>query len=258
MTVPTNPATRVAVAGGTGLVGRLVVQKLREAGAEPVVIARSVGVDVRSGAGLDEALRGATAVVDVTNVATNSRKKAVAFFTAATTNLLGAGARAQVRHHVALSIVGCDRVDLGYYVGKRRQEEQVLAGPVPGTILRATQFHEFPAQLLDRVPGPLALAPRMRSQTVAAADVAAALVHIALGEPLGRAPDLAGPEVHEMPDLVRQVLRARGSRRVAVTVRIPGRSGTAMASGALLPSADGPRGTRTFANWLRSTGGVLR
>src|SRR4051812_36730282 len=250
VTVPATPVTRVAVAGGTGLLGRLVVQKLRARGLEPVVLARSVGVDVTVAAGLAEALRGAAAVIDATNVTTTSRKKAVAFFSAATKTLLDAGVRASVQHHVAVSIVGCDRIDLGYYFGKRRQEELVLAGAVPGTVLRATQFHEFADQLLERVPGPFAFAPRMRTQTVAAAEVADELLRLAIGEPVGRAPELAGPEVLEMSDLVRQVLRARRSRRVAVTARIPGRAGKAMASGPLLPTADGPRGKQTFAEWL--------
>src|SRR4051794_38092822 len=107
--------TRVAVAGGTGVLGRLVVRKLRAEGLEPVVLTRSVGVDVTVLPGLAETLRGVSAVIDATNVTTNRRKKAVAFFAAATTNLMDAGARAGVQHHVAVSIVGCDRVEFGYY-----------------------------------------------------------------------------------------------------------------------------------------------
>lgn len=248
--------TRVAVAGGTGLVGRMVVERLHAAGHLPVILARSKGADVLTGAGLDDALAGASAVVDVTNVTTNSRRKALAFFGTGTRNLLGAAERAGVVHHVVLSIVGCDRVEFGYYDGKRRQEELALGGPVPATVLRATQFHEFPAQLLARIPGPFAVAPRMRSQTVAAAEVADELVRLAVGPAVGLAPDLAGPEVHEMPALVRQVLRAQGSRRIALPLRIPGAGGKAMASGALLPTDDGPRGRITFAEWLAATYGT--
>src|SRR3954447_807215 len=114
---------RVAVAGGTGLVGRLVVERLGQAEKEPVVLARSLGIDLTTGDGLDEALRETDAVIGVSNVLTNGRKKAERFFSTVTANLLAAGARAGVRHHVALSIVGCDRVDFGYYLGKRRQEQ---------------------------------------------------------------------------------------------------------------------------------------
>lgn len=248
---------RVAVAGGTGLVGRHVVGALAAAGHEPVVLARSVGVDLTTGDGLDAALAGVTAVIDVSNVVTTSRRAAVTFFETATTNLLDAGFRAGVRHHVILSIVGVDRVDLGYYEGKRRQEEIARDSGRPVSILRATQFHEFAEQTLDRfAAGPLVLVPRMRTQPIAAREVADALVALVAGPAVGRAPDLAGPDVHELPDLVRAVLRARGRRVWLMTVRLPGRAGKAMADGALLPTGDGLRGTlrgtQTFDEWLHA------
>ena len=241
---------RVAVAGGSGLVGRHVVAVLRGAGHEPVVLARSFGVDLTTGAGLDEALRGVGSVVDVSGVTTTSRRASVGFFTSSTRHLLDAGRRAGVAHHVALSIVGIDRVDLGYYAGKRAQEELVLSGSAPGTVLRATQFHEFAGQLLDRVRGPWAVLPRMRVQPVAAREVADALAELALTEPAGRVPDLAGPAEHELVDLARQLLRARGSGRRVLPVRLPGSAGRAMAGGALLPTGPGPRGRQRFDQWL--------
>ena len=137
---------RIAVAGGTGLVGRHVVKELREAGHEPVLLTRSHGVDVTTGAGLDAALVGVESIVDVTNVTTTSRKRSTAFFEASCRQLMSSAERAGVRHLVALSVVGSDRVDFGYYYGKRRQEELVLNGPVPASVLRATQFHEFAEQ----------------------------------------------------------------------------------------------------------------
>ena len=154
---------RIAVAGGTGVVGRHVVEALSAAGCEPVVLARSTGVDLATGAGLDAALRGVQGVVDVANVATQRRSTAVGFFTAATSALLAAGARAGVRHHVVLSIVGVDRVDTGYYAGKRAQEQLVLGGDVPATVLRSTQFHEFAEQVLTIAKGPVAPVPSMRA-----------------------------------------------------------------------------------------------
>jgi uncharacterized protein YbjT (DUF2867 family) len=244
--------------GGTGVVGRHVVDALRAAGHEPVVIARSAGIDLVSGDGLETALAGAKVIVDVANIATASRAKSEAFFEAATTNLLAAGSKAGVEHLVTLSIVGCDRVDLGYYFGKRRQEELVLAGPLPFTILRATQFHEFPGQLIDRMPKvaavlvPVITVPRMRSQPIAAREVGEALGRIAGAEPVGRAPDLAGPEVLEMPDLVRLVLRSQGRKRPVIGVRVPGGMGRGLAKGGLLPDGTGPRGRETFAEWLGS------
>jgi|1186.fasta_scaffold02976_6 uncharacterized protein YbjT (DUF2867 family) len=241
---------RIAVAGGTGVVGRHLVTALGAAGHEPVVLARSAGVDLTTGTGLAERLRGVAAVVDVSNVTTTRRAVAERFFGGATRHLLDAGARAGVGHHVVLSIVGVDRVDQGYYQGKRLQERLVLEGPVPASVLRATQFHEFAGQLVGRVAGPLALVPRMRVQPVAAREVAEALAGLVDGPPVGRAPELAGPDVHDLVDLARRWLRATGSRRPVVPLRLPGAAGRAMAEGALLPTDPGPRGRETFDAWL--------
>ncbi len=207
-----------------------------------------------TGAGLDAALRGVQGVVDVANIATQRRSAAVGFFTAATSALLAAGARAAVRHHVALSIVGVDRVDTGYYAGKRAQEELVLGGDVPATVLRSTQFHEFAEQVLTIARGPVAPVPSMRVQPVAAREVAAHLVELVLAEPQGRAPELAGPEVRELTDLVRRLLRARGSRRVVLPLRGPTAASRAVTGEALLPTDAGPRGRQSFEQWLRATG----
>ncbi|MCX4233727.1 SDR family oxidoreductase [Streptomyces ortus] len=257
---------RVAVAGGTGLVGGYVVRELTAAGHEPVVLARSRGVDLVTGAGLDAALAGAEAVVDVSNLETTRARTAIAFFDSAGRHLLDAGARAGVLHHVVLSIVGLERVGLGYYQGKLRQEELVTkggtggnrdgAGAVPWTVLRATQFHEFPLQVLGQVPGPFAVVPRMRTQPVAAREVARHLVELVLGSPRGRAPELAGPRVEELVDMARRVLRVRGRRRLLLPVKMPGGAGTAMVEGGNLPTGSaGPRGRQTFDEWLAEYAG---
>jgi uncharacterized protein YbjT (DUF2867 family) len=243
---------RVAVAGGTGLVGRLIVPELSHAGHVPVVLSRSTGVDLTTGAGLEAALAGVDVVIDVSNVVTTKKMRSIAFFEAATTNLLEAGARAGVRHHVVLSIVGIDLVDFGYYLGKCRQEELTLASGRPVSVLRSTQFHEFAEQLLDRSSGPIALIPRMQTQPVAAREVADALIALAAGPPVRMAPELGGPQQLELADLVRAVRAARGSHKRVLTVRLPGAAGKAMATGALLPTGDGPRGRQTFDEWLAS------
>jgi uncharacterized protein YbjT (DUF2867 family) len=242
--------TMIAVAGGTGVVGRYVVEEVRRRGHEARVISRSNGVDLTTGDGLDEALGGVQAVVDASNVTTNSGSRSVAFFEAATTHLLDAGARAGVAHHVALSIVGIDRVDLPYYRGKVRQEELVESGKVPWTIVRATQFHEFPGQLVDRSPRPFAVAPAMLSQPVAAREVATVLVDTALGEPQGRAKDVAGPDQLLISDLVRRVLAKRHQRRIVVPLPMPGRMGRQVRDGGLLPQGDAILGTQTWDDWL--------
>ncbi len=241
---------RVAVAGGIGLVGGLLVLALKDVGHESVVLARSTGVDITAGTGLDRALRGADTVVDVSNVTTTRAGRSVAFFTAGTRHLLEAGQRAGVRHHLALSIVGVDRVDYGYYEGKRAQERLVLGGQVPGSVLRATQFHEFAGQILTRSRGPFALMPRVRTRPVAAREVAAALAELAAGPAVGLAPELAGPEEHELVDMARLLLRARGQRRRVVPIRLPGAAGRQMAGGGLLPAGPGRRGVETFDQWL--------
>jgi uncharacterized protein YbjT (DUF2867 family) len=246
--------TRVAVAGGTGMVGSRLVEVLRGRGHDVRVLARSQGVDVLSGDGLDEVLRGVAVVIDVVNAPVTSKRRSVAFFQTATANLLGAERRAGVGHHVALSIVGIDRVPFGYYLGKRRQEQLIRHGEVPWTILRATQFHEFPAQLIDRSRGPVQVVPAMTLQPVAAEEVAVLLCDLALSGPSGMAEELAGPEVHELRDLVRRLLRARGSHRLMLPVRLPGEAGRAMASGALLPTAAGTLGHQTWDEWLTTAG----
>jgi uncharacterized protein YbjT (DUF2867 family) len=241
---------RIAVAGGTGLVGGMVVEALRAAEHEPVVLARSQGIDITTGVGLAEALVDVDALIDVSNTTATRRRASVAFFTAGTRALIAAGQRAGIRHHVALSIVGVDRVGLGYYEGKRRQEELVLSGRLPGSVLRATQFHEFAGQLLARSHGPLAVVPRMRIQPVAAQEVASALIVLAHGPAQGLAPELAGPQEHALADLARRVIHARGQHRLVMGIRVPGAAGRAMAGGGLLPAGHGPRGTLTFEHWL--------
>jgi len=241
---------RIAVAGATGVVGRKIVTVARDRGHEVVELARSVGVDLTAGAGLAERLAGVEAVIDASNNTTQKQAAAEEFFGSVTRNLLAAEQQARVGHHVALSIVGIDDVPLGYYQGKRLQERLVAEGDVPWSILRATQFHEFAAQVLHfaRI-GPISLVPRMLSQPVAAVEVAEALVDLAEAGPSGRVPDLAGPEPLQMVDAARQAARSGGRRRWVVPVWLPG-AGTGMRSGALLPQTDGPRGRQTFEEWL--------
>jgi uncharacterized protein YbjT (DUF2867 family) len=238
---------KVAVAGGTGLTGRHVVEELRTAGLEAVVLARSTGADLVTGAGLDAALAGVDVTIDVSNVTTMKRAEAVGFFDRAGHQLLGAAARAGVRHHVALSIVGIDRVSTGYYQGKLRQEEIVRDGPVPWTVLRATQVHEFAEQVLQRVGGPVAVVPRLTVQPVAVREVAGALVALAAGAPQKDAPELAGPRVEVLTDMARRLMRTGTvRRRPLLPLWLPG----PMATGGLLPTGEFTRGTQTFDQWL--------
>lgn len=245
---------RVAVAGGTGIVGRRTVEAVRDLGNEPVVLARSTGADLLTGEGLTAALAGAGAVIDTTNIATSRASAVAEFFATTTRNLIQAAQQAGVGHIVALSIVGIEKVPFGYYKGKLRQEAALRQSPVPVSILRTTQFHEFPGQYLDRAKGPVVIVPRWRVQPVAAWEVGIALASLAVKPPVPMS-QLGGPREENMADLVRQVAdaraaRGRGGKRRVIEVRVPIAAVKAMATGGSLPGPDVPRGTQTFADWL--------
>jgi uncharacterized protein YbjT (DUF2867 family) len=229
--------TKVAVAGATGQVGRAVVAALRDAGHEAVELSRARGVDVLTGDGLDGALAGADAVIDVLNTPATNPGQTVEFFTRTSDHLLAAEQRHGVGHHVLLSIVNVDAVpDNPHYQGKVAQEQRVEAGPVPWTILRATQFHTFAEMVAGRATagGVAAVAPLL-VQPVDVGDVAAVLAELALGAPAGRAPDLAGPDTL---DLVEMTVRAFAARGSGTRVRASWRDspfGVSMAGEVLLP-----------------------
>jgi uncharacterized protein YbjT (DUF2867 family) len=245
---------RIAVAGGTGVLGRHVVQEARERGWDVVSLSRSSGVNVETGVGLVDALAGADAAIDATNVVTVRGGPATRFFESSARNLQAAASRQGVAHLVVASIVGVDRLGgFGYYGAKVTQERLHLDGRVDATILRATQFHEFPGQVLRRsTVGPVAVVPRLRVQTVAARAVAAALVDAAAAGPFrGRLPDVAGPApATELPELASAVLARRGRRSTVLGLPLPGAVGRAVRSGALLPAADGVLTGPTFEEWL--------
>jgi uncharacterized protein YbjT (DUF2867 family) len=246
-----NGMTTVAVAGGTGTVGRLVVEALRRHGAEPTVLSRSGGVDLVSGRGVVEALQGVDAVVDVSNVQTTATRKSVSFFQAVTRTLLTAEQVAGVQHHVALSIVGIDSLNSGYYAGKRAQERLLTESDMSWSILRSTQFHEFAAQLLSQATlGPIAVLPSLPTQPIAAREVAEALAGIAVGPAVGRHRDLAGPRREQLVDMARRYAAATGSRRLVVPVSVPGETWKAIRAGALLPGPGAEHGEQTFDEWL--------
>jgi uncharacterized protein YbjT (DUF2867 family) len=240
---------RVAVAGGTGTVGRPVVAELAKAGHEPVVLARSEGVDLTSGAGLADRIAGCDAIIDVTNRMTTSRATSTAFFTQVTGNLVAAAEQAGAGHLIVLSIVGVDRVGYGYYQGKRAQEKLLEGGGVPWSVLRATQFFDLPRALIAH-RFPIAAMPRMLSQPVDTTDVATALVDLVEAGPSGYATPVAGPERLRMADMARRIERVLGSRRPVLAIPVPGKVGRQLATGGLVPDGEYMQGKRTFDEYL--------
>jgi uncharacterized protein YbjT (DUF2867 family) len=232
------------------MAGRHIVHALAQRGHEAVIMARSTGVDVVTARGLDAALHGCDVVVDAVSVQTLRATTASAFFESTMGNLVSAAARAGVAHVLLLSIVGIDAVDMGYYIGKRAQEQRLKAGPLPWTILRATQFHDFPSQLLAQQRGPVAFIPPMRSSTVSVAEVGEYVATLVEAGAQGVATPIRGPAESDMVELARQVVAATGQRRVVLPVPLLGRAGRAMRAGALVPAEPCRRGVQRFAEYL--------
>lgn len=247
------------MAGGTGAVGTHVVDVLRERDHDPVVLARSTGIDLVTGDGLMGALDEVDVVIDVVSTPTQNAQAAIDFFGATTRNLLDAEKACRVKHHVLLGIVGSQKSQYGYYLGKMAQERLVHAGDVPWTEVRATQFHEFSQQIygVARI-GPIVLAPTGRVQPIAAREAAEVLVELAVGTPGGLVAELAGPREESLSRMVRAAARATGKRAPVLGVPAPGPGGKAMRDGTLLPDPTlrppARLGTQTFDEWV----GTLR
>ncbi|WP_164417377.1 SDR family oxidoreductase [Streptomyces salinarius] len=209
---------KIAVIGGTGLIGSQVVEKLNAAGHQAVPHSLSTGVDVVDGSGVDRAVEGADVVVNLTNSPTFD-DASPAFFQASMDNLLAAAHRAGAGHFVILSIVGVDRVpELDYYRAKVLQEEILRRGPVPYSIVRATQFMEFmEAAMSWTSDGDTVRLPATPIQPIAAKDVAAEVADVAVGAPLNGIRNIGGPDVFPLDELGRLTLSRNGDGRTVVT-----------------------------------------
>jgi uncharacterized protein YbjT (DUF2867 family) len=242
---------RIAIAGATGRVGQLTVAALERDGHQTAPISRGTGADAYTGAGLDDALRGVDVVIDTINIPSADEAEIVDFFGTTTGNLLAAGERAGVRHHVLLSIVGIERGQHGpHYAGKREQERLVTEGAVPWSIVRATQFHDFAAMVAGWTlkDGAANIAPLL-VQPIDIADVAASLAEIAIGEPLNGKLDIAGPETQDLVDMARRTFAVRG-QDVALVPTWRGMFDLSMSGEALLPGEDARLTPITFGDWL--------
>lgn len=237
---------KIAVAGGTGQAGAQAVLAARERGHEVVVLARSHGVDLITGAGATAALDSVDAVIDATGV--GPTEHATEFHEAVMRTLT----TAKPPHIVVLSIVNCDlAASYPLYRGKLAQEQAAERSGTPFTIARTTQFHEFAAQVWNMgARGPLHFCPRMRTQPVAVRDVGSHLVDLAEATPAGRALDLGGPREESLVQLVRAYARASRMGGFVIPINMRGDFGRAQRDGTLLSGPDAIRGSETFTAWL--------
>src|SRR5437763_11260110 len=203
---------KIVVIGGSGLIGKKVVTNLRQHGHEVVAASPSSGVNTVTGEGLARALAGAQVVVDVANAPSWEDNAVLAFFETSGRNLLAGEAAAGVGHHVALSVVGTDRLlASGYFRAKMAQEKLIKASPIPYTIVRATQFFEFVGSIAQlATEGQTVRLPPVLMQPIAADDVAAVMADVALGEPMNGMVELAGPEATRQEELIRRFHSAAG------------------------------------------------
>jgi len=244
---------KIIVIGGSGLIGKKVVANLRQRGHEAVAASPSSGVNTVTGEGLAQALAGAGAVVDVSNAPNWEDNAVMAFFETSGRNLLAAEAAAGVGHHVALSVVGTERLlASGYFRAKMAQEKLIKAGPIPYTIVRATQFFEFVGGIAQfATEGQAVRVPPVLMQPIASADVAAVMADVALAKPLKGTLELAGPEPIRQDDLVRQFLKATGDTRTVISDPKALYYGIAVNDQSLTPGANPRLGPTRFADWLR-------
>src|SRR5213595_3482250 len=243
---------KIVVIGGSGLIGKKVVTNLRQHDQEVVAASPSSGVNAVTGEGLAQALAGAQVVVDVANAPSWEDNAVLAFFETSGRNLLAAEAAAGVGHHVALSVVGTDRLlASGYFRAKLAQENLIKASAIPYTIVRATQFFEFVGAIAQSATdGQTVRLPPALMQPIVSDDVAAALAEIAVAEPLNGTVELAGPEPIQMDELVRRYLSANRDARKVTTDVHAGYFGTAVNDQSLIPG-DHPRlGPTRFEDWL--------
>lgn len=246
---------KIVVIGGTGLIGSKVVAKLKEHGHEALAAAPNTGVNSVTGEGLAEALNGASVVVDVSNAPSWEDTAVLNFFQTSTRNLLSGEAMAGVQHHVALSVVGTERMlTSGYFRAKMAQEDLIKSSSIPYTIVRATQFFEFIKGISDfstdrnKVHLPSALI-----QPMSADDVASEVARAAIGAPLNSTIEIGGPEQFGLDELVRRALKAWKDPREVVTDPKATYYGVMVSEKTLVPDSGARLGQTSFETWLRQS-----
>jgi uncharacterized protein YbjT (DUF2867 family) len=243
---------KIVVIGGTGLIGSKLVNKLREHGHEAIPAAPNTGVNTVTGEGLAEVLKGASTVVDVSNSPSWEDAAVLNFFETSTHNLLTYGAAAGVRHHVALSVVGTDRLsESGYFRAKIAQEKLIQESSIPYSIVRATQFFEFLKGLADiSMVGDKVHLPPVLFQPMAADDVASGVASVAVAQPVNGMVEIGGPEQFRVDELVRRRLASLKDPREVIADSNARYSGAKITEKTLVPGNDARLGHMTFENWL--------
>jgi uncharacterized protein YbjT (DUF2867 family) len=248
-----NKNMKIVVIGGTGLIGAKVVNNLRQQGHDVVAASPSRGINSVTGEGLATALAGAQVVVDVSNAPSWEDQAVLEFFESSTRNLLAAEAMAGVRHHVALSVVGTERLlASGYFRAKMAQEKLIQAARIPYTIVRATQFSEFVGGIANSATeGENVRLPSALIQPIVSDDVAATLAEVAVAEPFNGLIELAGPQALPLDEVVRQFLKATRDPRKVVTDEQATYFGIPLKQRSLVPEGKARLGTTRYDLWLR-------
>jgi uncharacterized protein YbjT (DUF2867 family) len=249
---------KIVVIGGTGLIGSKVVKKLAEDGHESVAASPNSGVNTVTGEGLDEVLAGAQVVVDVSNAPDWDDDAVMEFFQRSSLNLLAAEAAAGVTHHVALSVVGTERLtESGYFRAKVAQEELIRGSSIPYSIVHATQFFEFVKSIADSATdGNAVRLPPALIQPMAAEDVAGEVARVAVGPPLHATVEIGGPEQFRLDELIRERLKATGDPREVVTDPQAAYFGITPGERTLLPGADARIAETRLEDWAKETAGA--
>ena len=249
---------KLVIIGGTGLIGSKLVTALREHGHEAVAASPDTGVNTLTGQGLAEVLQGASVVVDVSNSPSFEETAVMEFFTSSTRNLLRHATAAGVKHYVALSVVGTERIpDSPYLRAKNAQETLIKVAGIPYSIVHATQFFEFIKRIADEATdGTTVRLPPILIQPMAADDVATAVARVAVGAPLNGTVEVAGPQQFRFDELIRLGLRARNDSRDVVIDPQARYFGARLGERSLIPGADARLGEINLGDWLNQSGTV--
>lgn len=246
---------KIVVIGGTGLIGSRVVAKLSALGHEAVPASPNSGVNTLTGEGLAEVLKGANVVVDVSNSPSFEAVAVMNFFETSTRNLLSYEAAAGVGHHVALSVVGCERLpESGYLRAKVAQEKLIKEGPIPYSIIYATQFFEFVNRIADEATTDKTVRlPPVRFQPIAADDVATAVTEVAISAPLNGTVEVGGPEQFRFDEFIQHALSARNDQREVIADPHAQYFGTELSERSLVPDDGARLGQTRFDEWLKTS-----